>query len=144
MEPNTIIIDASNCIVGRIASFVAKNALLGKEIVIVNSKEAIISGNKRYTIEKFHGLRRMGTPTTGPYYPRVPKLILRRIIRGMLPFHQHKGRIAYKRINCFNGFPEEFAGRDLISIRKASSEKLPTTRFITLKELARELGWKEQ
>jgi len=39
--------DASDRILGRFCSHIAKKALLGEHIVIVNAKDAIISGTKR-------------------------------------------------------------------------------------------------
>ena len=46
---NQIVIDATNATMGRLASYVAKQALLGKQIAIVNSEKAIITGNKLNT-----------------------------------------------------------------------------------------------
>ena len=40
-----IIIDAEGEIRGRVASFAAKQALQGNEIVILNSEKALVSGN---------------------------------------------------------------------------------------------------
>ena len=48
MKPENIkVIDAENAILGRLASYVAKQVLKGEEIVIVNSEKAIITGNKK-------------------------------------------------------------------------------------------------
>ena len=41
------IIDGKNAVLGRLASFVAKEALKGEEIVIVNCDEIMITGNKK-------------------------------------------------------------------------------------------------
>ena len=40
------IIDASGCIMGRLASHAAKSLLNGDEIHIINAEEAVISGNR--------------------------------------------------------------------------------------------------
>ncbi len=42
-----IIINAENGSFGRVASFAAKQALLGNEVTVVNSEKAIITGNKK-------------------------------------------------------------------------------------------------
>ncbi len=42
-----MIINADNLIIGRIASFAAKKALLGEKVVIVNSEEAVMTGKKK-------------------------------------------------------------------------------------------------
>ncbi|HKI76467.1 MAG TPA: 50S ribosomal protein L13, partial [Candidatus Bathyarchaeia archaeon] len=38
------IVDASNLILGRMASYVAKKALDGKSMVVINAERAVISG----------------------------------------------------------------------------------------------------
>ena len=43
----TKIIDGKNAVLGRLASFAAKEALRGEEIVILNCEQIIITGNKR-------------------------------------------------------------------------------------------------
>ena len=42
-----MIVDAKDLVVGRVASFCAKKALLGEEIIVINVDKAIISGNKK-------------------------------------------------------------------------------------------------
>ena len=46
-----MIIDATNIILGRLASFAAKHALLGETIEIINCENAVITGNKKRTLE---------------------------------------------------------------------------------------------
>ena len=41
-----MIIDASNLILGRLATFVAKQALLGEQVFIANCEKSVISGDK--------------------------------------------------------------------------------------------------
>ena len=48
-----MIIDASNLIAGRIATVVAKKALLGETIDIVNSEKAIVTGSKTQVFARF-------------------------------------------------------------------------------------------
>ena len=40
------IIDASNLLLGRLASIIAKRLLSGEEIIVVNAEKAVISGNR--------------------------------------------------------------------------------------------------
>ena len=42
----------------------------------------------------------------GPKFPRRPDAIIRRIIRGMLPYKKDKGVQAFKRINVEVGVPD--------------------------------------
>ena len=53
-----LIIDATNATFGRLASYAAKQALQGNDIVILNSEKAIISGRKENIIEKYQELRK--------------------------------------------------------------------------------------
>ena len=51
------IIDGKNAILGRMASYVAKEALKGEEVVVVNCEEVIITGNKKDIKEKSEELK---------------------------------------------------------------------------------------
>jgi large subunit ribosomal protein L13 len=103
-----IVINAENCVAGRLASIVAKRLLNGEEIVIVNAEKAIINGRPEAVIEFFEQKIKRGDPYHGPFYPKTPERILRRIVRGMLPFHKPRGREAYRRLKVYRGVPDEF------------------------------------
>ena len=108
-EGSEIIIDATNAVIGRFASYVAKRALLGKSIIILNSENAIITGNKDSILEHYlQRRRRHGASQKGPIFPSVVEKILKRTIRGMLPHKQERGRIALKKIMCYKGVPEKY------------------------------------
>ena len=127
------IIDATNAILGRLASFTAKQALLGKSIVIVNCNDALITGNKADILEKYKQERaRGGSALKGPNFPRSPERLLKRTIRGMLKYKRQRGEDALRRIICYNDLPKEFENTSKI---KAGKDK--TSRTIKLKELSR-------
>ena len=68
-----IVIDASDGIMGRIASYAAKQILLGKNVYIVNCEETLISGKKNAVINTYKAkLAKGGTAQKGPYIPRTP------------------------------------------------------------------------
>lgn len=137
------IIDAKGCIAGRIATVVAKKAMLGETVNVVNAEQAIISGRKKFTIEKFLNRRSRGIPLKGPYYPRQADRLLKRIIRGMIPHRQHKGRTALARVKCHIGIPKAFEDKKIEVVEGASATKLPNMKYISLQELSRELGAKQ-
>ncbi|MBN2368366.1 50S ribosomal protein L13 [Candidatus Woesearchaeota archaeon] len=137
-----IIIDASNLIVGRLATYAAKQALLGEEVKIVNSENAYISGKKQNIFDDFQNKRDRGTPMTGPYIHRRPDMILRRTIRGMLPFKKPRGKEAFKRVMCYVGIPEELKDKKAITLEYANISKLPTLKYVDLKTLSKRLGAK--
>lgn len=136
------VIDATNARVGRLATVVAKSALLGDEIAIVNCESAIISGTKQTIQAKWKQRMQWGQPTKGPHFPRLPDRFVRRMIRGMLPYKQPKGRDAYKRIMCYLGVPEEFKNATLEKIEGADLSKLRGTRFVTVNDICKFLGGK--
>ena len=106
----TKIIDEKNAVMGRLASYVAKEALKGEEVVVLNCEEVIISGNKKTTEKEFKIKRsRFGSSQKGPLHHKSSDKIVKRAIRGMLPnYREGRGRIAFKKIKCYNKIPKEF------------------------------------
>jgi len=137
-----MIIDATNLILGRLASFAAKQALLGKKIDIVNCENAIITGNKKWIIARHKQKRQMGYPLKGPFIKRMPERYVSRVIRGMLPYKQAKGRQAFEKIKCYIGIPEKFKDKKLETIKHADVSKVPNLRYMTVKEVCKEMGAK--
>ena len=131
-----IVIDAGNLPMGRIASYAAKQALLGNEIAVINSEKAIISGNKKEVIGKYKELRAMGgSALKGPYHSKEPYIRLKRSIRGMLPDYRNgRGREAWKRIKCYSNVPEEFKDSKVTRIKANTPIK-----NISLQELKEKL-----
>ncbi len=134
-----MILDATNLILGRMATAVAKKALLGEKIDIVNCENAVISGNKYQILERYKHRRERGIPAKGPFFPRTPERLVKRTIRGMLPYKQSKGDLAFKRIRCHIGIPEEMKNEKLQKVEKAKVEKLPNYNYITVKEVCESL-----
>lgn len=136
MVVKKIIINGKGAVFGRLCSFAAKKALEGNEIIILNSEKVIISGSKKDTIKKYNELRRKGGHSQkGPQYDRIPYMMLKRGIRGMLPDHRKGiGKQALLRIKCYNDIPAEFENEKMISIIAPVKNK-----FIELKELAEKL-----
>lgn len=137
-----MIIDATNSIVGRIATIAAKQALLGEEVVIVNCEKAYITGGKKFVVNDYLRKRKQGTWATGPFYHRQPDRLVRRIIRGMLPHKQEKGKSAYQRIMCYMGVPEEFKNQKMTIIENAQISHVPNLKYISIGEISRLLGAK--
>jgi len=138
--PQVTVIDASGLILGRMSSIIAKRLLQGENIVIINAEKAVISGKRKPVIRERKEFLEVGHPWKGPYHYRRPDRIVRRTIRGMLPYHQPKGKQAYKRLRVYIGIPEEFKDKPHETIPEASSKKLKC-HFITVGELAKEIGW---
>ena len=137
------IIDAKDLIIGRFATIAAKQALLGEEVIIINCEKAIVTGGRENIIAKYKRKREMGTHAVGPFMPRTPDRIIKRLVRGMLPYKQAKGDAAFKRIKCYNGTPEVFEGKETLIIREANNSKMPNLRYMTIGNVAKILGNKE-
>lgn len=132
---NKITIDATDTVLGRLASYATKQALLGKTVTIVNCEEAIIKGERRMIINEYKALvYRGGHSLKGPFHiKRSSERLVKRTIRGMLDYKYKRGEDAFKRIMCYDGVPKEFEADKKISI------KTPTLRkTYKLKELAKE------
>ena len=85
MVSGSVIIDARNHMLGRVASIIAKELLKGNKVVAVRSEEICISGGLvRQKMKYMRYLRkRMNTkPSHGPIHFRAPAKILWRTIRG--------------------------------------------------------------
>jgi len=137
-----MIIDAKDMIVGRIATKAAKAALLGEKIDIVNCESAVITGNKYEILARYKQKRKRGTHSTGPFIHRLPDRFVRRIIRGMLPYKQEKGKNAFKRIMCHIGIPDEFKDQKMESFADANVSKLPSKKYVCVKVICKFMGAK--
>lgn len=134
-----MIIDGSNLILGRLASFVAKKLLMGEEVVIVNSENVLVTGKKDSVLERYRARSNIGYVKKGPFWPKSPERLVRRTIRGMLPHKQDKGRKAYKRIKCYLGVPEEFKDKKLDTIKEANISRTKS-KYVSTKEISKFLG----
>lgn len=144
--------DATNKILGRFCSHIAKKALLGEHIVIINAKDAIISGKKRDIHEKYLARLNISTatnPRRGPFHERRPDTFMRRVIKQMLPRKKLRGKEAIKRVHVYiSDIPNRFK----IKYQKLEPNEIPDVdkkrlsyynRFITLENLCLRIGWKK-
>ncbi|MCP3686221.1 MAG: 50S ribosomal protein L13 [bacterium] len=135
-----MIIDASNQVLGRVCTFVAKKALIGEDVKVINCEKAVITGDKRNVIGKYKTKMARGQPKQGPYIQRTPDRFVRRIIRGMLPYKQEKGEKAYSRVKCFVTVPESLKDQKAEKVKGAEVSKLPNLKYVKVGDLCQELG----
>jgi large subunit ribosomal protein L13 len=128
------IIDGKNAVLGRLASYVAKEATKGEEMVIVNCGEIIITGNKQNIRKNFKEKReKIGSGQKGPKHSRLAERIVKRAIRGMLSNHRKgMGKEAYRRIKCFQGIPKEFENLEKITAKEKNKRK-----YVLVKEISK-------
>jgi len=130
-------------LLGRLASRVAKDALLGEEVSVVNCEKIMVSGSKEINFARAKQKRGWGGhPLRRQTHSRLPDKWVRRSIRGMLPWKQARGKEAYKLIKCRIGLPEELRGKELITLSDASVKKLPNLKYTTIGEICRHIGGK--
>ena len=136
--PVVTVLDATGASAGRLASFIAKRLLAGEEVHVVNAEKATVSGTKEAVMERYNFKRDIGTRRKGPFYPRVPHLMMKRTVRGMLNYQElSTHRAAYKRLKAHIGVPEELAGKPIIVEEKAKST---AQRSMTFGQIATKLG----
>jgi len=139
-----MIIDATDLILGRLASFVAKKSLLGETIDIINCENAVVTGNKVLTFDEYKNKIKRGIPAHGPFFPRMPDMLVRRTIRGMLPYKRERGKEAFKRIKCYISVPEQLKGKKSETIAEANISGVPSLNYVTIREVCKKLGAKWQ
>ncbi|MAH03562.1 50S ribosomal protein L13 [Candidatus Pacearchaeota archaeon] len=129
------IIDGQDAVLGRLASYAAKEVLKGEDIIILNCEQVIITGNKKNIEENFKIKRsRVGSSQKGPKHSKTSEKIVKRTIRGMLPDHRKgRGKIAYKKIKCYVGIPKEFQDAKKINLKKEKINKSIQVKDISIK-----------
>src|SRR3989304_7522934 len=136
------LVNADGLILGRMASKVAKRLLNGEEVIILNAEKAIISGKKKSKVAEAKQFLEVGAPERGPFHYRRPDRIVKKTVRGMVPFSQPKGKTALKRLKVYMGVPKDFKNQQTITFTEAQVMK-PKGPHFTLAELAKEVGWNE-
>jgi len=134
-----VVVDARDCIFGRVASNVAQRALDGETIAVVNAEEAVITGNEDQIMEKFQKRREVGSDR-GPYYPKRPDGIFKRSIRGMLPHKKTRGREALSNVRVYVGNPYEDHDLDAEILEGTSLDRLSNIKFVSLGDVSESIG----
>ncbi|WP_135822525.1 50S ribosomal protein L13 [Halostella litorea] len=131
-----VVVDARDCILGRVASQVAEAALDGDRVAVINAEDAVITGGEEDIMSTFRKRRDLGSDS-GPYYPKRPDEILKRSIRGMLPYKKQRGREAFENVRVYVGNPHD---RDGEILEGTSLDRLSNIRFVHLGEVSEQLG----
>ena len=137
-----MIIDARNLILGRLATTVAKKALQGEEIHVINCEHIIVSGSKKNVLFHYKTKANRGSQFKGPFIPKTPERFVKRSIRNMLPYKNPRGREAFKRIKCHKGYPEAIKKEKTETLKTADFSKLPTLKYVTVDYICKHLGGK--
>lgn len=134
-----MIIDGKGKILGRLATFAAKQARLGHNVDIINCDEVVISGDKKLVFAKYKTQADRHTQNVGPFLPKTADRFVRRAIRGMTGYKTARGAESFKRIMCHIGVPAAFEGKETTDVAGASAEKLPNLKYVKVKEITEHL-----
>jgi large subunit ribosomal protein L13 len=143
-QETTVVVDATSCIAGRMCSHVSKLLLQGKRVAIVNAEKAMLSGNRYKTIDSYKehlGINSVTNPIHGPFHPRRPDTILSKMVRGMVPKRKPSGIGAFKHLRVYTGVPENMKGAKMESFEDSKITK-PESYYISIAEVAKQIGWK--
>jgi large subunit ribosomal protein L13 len=132
-----VVVDARDCILGRVASKVAQRALDGESVAVVNAERAVITGSEDDVLAKFQQRRELGSDR-GPYYPKRPDGIFKRSIRGMLPHKKPRGREALESVRVYVGNPYE--DEEATILDGTSLDRLSNIKFVSLGDVSDTLG----
>ena len=150
LAEKTFVFDAEGMILGRLASATADLLLKAAredrddKVIIVNAEKAIVSGSKTSVFNKYQEKYKLNHARKGPFFPRMPDMILKRAVRGMLPYQsKSSGRRALRNLRVEIGCPSHLDGDlpdghehgDDSKIRKGVPE-----RFVSLGDISQNLG----
>ena len=136
------VIDGDGLLLGRMASMVAQRAMRGEEIAIVNAEKTVISGSRARVLANYGHKRSRGSREGGPFFPRRPDHIVKRTIRGMLPYKRTVGSDAFRRVRVYVGIPVEFVGSEREVLEDAHMNRLNNPKFVTVGAVSTFLGAK--
>lgn len=134
------VVDAEGAVLGRLAAKIAKRLLMGEHIDIVNAEKIAVSGDPWWTSRWFSHKRQRGDPYKGPFYPRYPERLFKRVVEGMLP-ENVRGREASKRLMVHIGMPVEFKGK---AEKFGKNAKELSCKWTTLGEICKFMGAKSE
>ena len=135
-------VDGTNLIAGRVCSNVAKLLRKGNRVSIVNCEKIMIGGKKASIIGEYEDFLKIHSiihPQHGPFHPRRPDTIIKRMIRGMLPKEKPSKKTDLARLRTYIGVPKEVKSFEKIQFENSKITRLPS-RYTTMAELSRYIG----
>lgn len=149
-EDTTHVYDADGLVLGRLASIVAelllKSTRAGNsdQVVIVNAEKAVVSGKPSSVFATYHQKYALNHARKGPFFPRMPDMIMKRTVRGMLPYQEKSsGRHALRNLRVEIGCPSHLTG-DLpeghLSGDDSKIRRPLPQRFVRLGDVSANLG----
>lgn len=141
-KAQTIVVDGTDLLAGRLSSNVAKMLLEGIHVTIVNCEKIMISGSKKNIVKNYKDFLAISSilhPEHGPYHPRRPDTMIAKMVRGMLPRKKPSGQAALKRLRTHIGVPSQLRSSKKMILDKAKITR-SSANYTTMAELASEVG----
>ena len=128
-------IDGKNHVLGRLATATVEELKKGNDVEIYNSGDVIVKGDPEKTVETYRQKYNRGSRDHGPYFPKNPRKIVKRTIKGMLPTNK-KGREMLDNVKTYvKGTDEETQ-----VFEEALEEDLRGSNSITVGKISEQLG----
>ncbi|MBN54987.1 MAG: 50S ribosomal protein L13 [Euryarchaeota archaeon] len=151
MSEAALVYDAKDKILGRLASQVAKDMISARKsgsqqrVIIINAEEAIVSGPRTKVFSDYRAKYKLNHARKGPFFPRMPDKIIKRTVRGMLPYQKNSsGREAFRDLRVMIGTPSNLSGDDLPDGHQwgdtSNIERSFPNKFVRLGEISSHLG----
>ena len=142
-----VVVDGRDHMLGRLAGLVAKELMMGQQVVVTRCEQMCISGSLMRNKMKWTRFRRKRTntnPKRGPLHFRAPSKMLWRAIRGMIPHKTKRGQLAMQRLKTFDGCPSPYdrVKRMVVPDALRVVRLRPGRKYTVLSVLATEAGWK--
>ncbi len=137
-----IVVDGTNLIAGRLCSNVAKLLRQGNRVSIINCEKIMISGKKASIIGEYEDFLKISSiihPRHGPFHPRRPDTIIKRMIRGMLPKEKPSKKTDLARLRTYIGVPRDVKGLERTQFEKSKITR-SSAKYTTMAELSRYIG----
>ena len=150
LAETTFVFNAEGMVLGRLASATADILLKAAredrddKVVIINAEKAVVTGSKTSVFNKYQEKYKLNHARKGPFFPRMPDMILKRAVRGMLPYQsKSSGRRALRNLRVEIGCPSHLSG-DLPEGHEHGDDSkirrdLPE-RFVMLGDISENLG----
>lgn len=135
------VIDGKDLVLGRLGSTIAKRLLLGESIKIVNCKEIVILGRKKYLVDRYKTKLSNKVIGQGPYYSRSPSDIVKRAFRNMLPYKNQRGIEAFKRLKCYNSTPSILMSTEKSVVENAKMDSDSVFYYTKVEDICKVLGY---
>ena len=149
-EATTFVYNAEDKVLGRLASIVAKQLISATKagedtrVIIVNAEKAVVSGKRTTEMSDDRKQYELNRARKGPSDPRMPDQILKRTVRGMLPYQKNSsGRAALRALRVEIGTPTDLSGDLPDGCEWGDSSKIERPlpeRFVRLSDISKEVG----